>query len=62
MYFIARTMFLFDILIALLSYDHLVARFRKEKEAVLNRDINDNIRGIQLIGPGCLQKVLRGVN
>ena len=60
MYFVALTIFLFDILVALLSYDHICVRFLKEKVAILDRDINDNIRGIQLIGPGCLQKVLRG--
>ena len=62
MYFIALAMFLFDNLVALLTYDHSWVRFLKEKVATLNGDINDNIRRIQLIGPGCLQRVLRGVN
>ena len=34
----------------------------KEKEVILNGNINDNSRGIQLIGPGYLQKVIKGVN
>ena len=36
--------------------------FLNEKTAILNRDANDKIRGIQLIGPNRLLKVLSRVN
>ena len=55
-------MFLFDILEAVLAYDLVKIRFIKEKEVILNRNANDKSRGIQLIGRGCLQRVLKGVN
>ena len=55
-------MFLFNILEALLAYDHVKIRFIKEKEVILNGNANDKSRGIQLIGPGCLQRVLKGIN
>ena len=60
--FIAQKRFLFDILVALPAHNHIWVSFLKEKAALLDRDVNDNTRGIQLIGPSCLQKVLRGVN
>ena len=49
---------------SLLLHDHILIRYLKEKEAILNGDANDNDnnRGNQLIGPCCLQGVLRGVN
>ena len=55
-------MFLFDIFEAVLAYDVVKIRFIKEKEVILNGKANDKSRGIQLIGPGCLQTVLKGVN
>ena len=55
-------MFLLNILEAVLAYDLVKIRFIKEKEAVLNGNTNDKSRGIQLIGPGYLQKVIKGVN
>ena len=55
-------MFLFDILEAVLAYDLVKIRFIKEKEVILSGNTNDESRGIQLIGPGCLQRVLKGVN
>ena len=33
-----------------------------EKEVMLNGNTNDKSREIQLIGPGYLQKVIKGVN
>ena len=50
-------MFLFDILEAVLACDLVRIRFIKEKE--VNENANDKSRGIQLIGPGCLQRVLK---
>ena len=47
---------------AALTYDFVKIRFMKEMEVVLNGNTNDKSRGIQLIGPGYLQKVIRGVN
>ena len=55
-------MFLFDILEAVLAYDLLKIRFINEKEVILNGNANVKSRGIQLIGPGCLQRVHKGVN
>ena len=55
-------MFLFNILEAVLAYDLVKIRFIKEKEVILNGNAHDKSRGIQLIGPGCLQRVLKGVN
>ena len=55
-------MFLLNILEAVLAYDLDVFRFIKEKEGILNGNTNDKCRVIQLIGPGYLQKVLKGVN
>ena len=55
-------MFLLNILEAVLAYDLVKIRFIKEKEAILNGNTNDKNRGIQLIGPGYLQKVIKGVN
>ena len=59
-----RKLFLFDILEAVLAYDLVKIRFIKEKAVihVLNGNANDKNRGIHLIGPGCLQSVLKGVN
>ena len=59
-YFIAQKVFLLDILEAVLAF--IKIRFIKEKEVILNGNANDKSRGIQLIGPGCLQRVLKGVN
>ena len=55
-------MFLFDILEAVLAYNLVKIRFIKVKEVILNGNTNDKSRGLQLIGPGCLQRVLKGVN
>ena len=55
-------MFLLNILEAVLAYDLVKIRFMKEKEVILNGNINDKSRGIQLIGPGYLQKVIKGDN
>ena len=55
-------MFLLNILEAVLAYDLVKIRFIKEKEVILNGNTNDKSRGIQLIGPGYLQKVMMGVN
>ena len=55
-------MFLLNILEAVLAYDLVKIRFMKEKEVILNGNINDKSRGIQLIGPGYLQKVIKRVN
>ena len=60
-YFIAPKMFLLNILEGVLAYDLVKIRFMKEKEVILNGNINDKSRRIQLIGPGCLQKVIKGV-
>ena len=55
-------MFLLNILEGVLAYDLVKIRFMKEKEVILNGNINDKSRGIQLIGPDYLQKVIKGVN
>ena len=55
-------MFLFNILEAVLAYDFVKIRFIKEKKVILNGNANDKSRDIQLIGPGHLQDVLKGVN
>ena len=55
-------MFLLNILEAVLAYNLVKIRFMKEKEVILNGNTNDKSRGIQLIGPGHLQKVIKGVN
>ena len=55
-------MFLLNILAAVLAYDLVKIRFMKKKEVILNGNTNDKSRGIQLIGPGYLQKVIKGVN
>ena len=55
-------MFLLNILKAVLAYDLVKIRFIKEKEVIHNGNTNDDCRGIQLIGPGYLQKVIKGVN
>ena len=55
-------MFLFNILETVLAYYLVKIRFIKEKEVILNGNAHDKSRGIQLIGPGCLQRVLKGVN
>ena len=55
-------MFLLNILEAVLAYDLVKIRFMKEKEVILNGITNDKSRGIQLIEPGYLQKVIKGVN
>ena len=55
-------MFLLNILEAVLAYDLVKISFIKEKEVILNGNSNDKNRGIQLIGPGYLQKVIKGVN
>ena len=54
-------MFLLNILESVLAYDLVKIRF-KEKEVILNGNTNDKSRGIQLNGPGYLQKVIKGVN
>ena len=61
-YFITQKMFLLNILKAVLAYDLVKIRFIKEKEVILNGNTNDESRGIQLIGPGYLQKVIKRVN
>ena len=53
-------MFLLNILEAVLTYVLVKIRFIKEKEVILNGNTNDKSRGIQLIGPGYLQKVIKG--
>ena len=55
-------MFLLNILEAVLAYELVKIRYIKEKEVILNGNTNDKSRGIQLIGPGYLQKVMKGVN
>ena len=55
-------MFLLDMLEAVLAYDLVKIRFMKEKEVVFNGNTNDKSRGIQLIEPGYLEKVIKGVN
>ena len=60
-YFIAQKIFLFDILEAVLAYDLVKIRFTKEKEVILNGNVNDKSNVVQLIGPGWLQRVLNGV-
>ena len=55
-------MFLLNILEALLAYDLVKIRFMKEKKVILKGNTNDKSRGIQLIGPDYLQKVIKGVN
>ena len=55
-------MFLLNILEAVLAYDLVKIRFMKEKEVILNGNTNDKSRGIQLIGPGYLHEVIKGVN
>ena len=53
-------MFLLNILKGVLAYALVKIRFMEEKEVILNGNINDKSRGIQLIGPGYLQKVIKG--
>ena len=55
-------MFLLNILEGVSAYALVKIRFMKEKEVILNGNINDKSKGIQLIGPGYLQKVIKGVN
>ena len=55
-------MILLNILEGVLAYALVKIRFMKEKEVILNGNINDKSRGIQLIGPGYLQKVIKGDN
>ena len=55
-------MFLLKILEGVLAYDLVKIRLMKEKEVTLNGNIKDKSREIQLIGPGYLQKVIKGVN
>ena len=55
-------MFPLNILEAALAYDLVKIRFIKEKEVILNGNTNDKSREIQLIGPGYLQKVIKGIN
>ena len=55
-------MFLFNILEAVLAYDLVRIRCIKEEEVILDGNTNNKSRGIQLIGPGYLQKVIKGVN
>ena len=55
-------MFLIKILEAVLAYDLGEIRFTKENEVIINGNTNDKGRGIPLIGPGNLQKVLKAVN
>ena len=55
-------MFLFDILEAVLACDFVKIRFINEKEVILNVNAYDKSRGIQLIGPDCLQGVLKRVD
>ena len=55
-------MFLLNILEAVLAYELVKIRFMKEKEVILNGNTNGKSRGIQLIGPGYLHVVIKGVN
>ena len=55
-------MFLLNIVAAVLAYDLVKIRFMKDKEVILNGNTNDKSRGIQLIGSGYFQKVIKGVN
>ena len=55
-------MFLLNILEGVLAYDLVKIRFMKEKEVILNGNTYDKSRGIQVIGPGNLQKIIKGVN
>ena len=55
-------MFLLNISEAVLAYVLVKIRFMKEKEVILNGNTNDKSRGIQLIGHGYLQKIIKGVN
>ena len=55
-------MFPLNILEAVLAYDLVKIRFMKKKEVILNGNTSDKSRGIQLIGPGYLQKVTKAVN
>ena len=55
-------MFLLNILEAVFAYGLVKIRSMKEKEVILNENTNDKSRGIQLIGPGYLQKIIKGVN
>ena len=48
-YFIAPKMFLLNILEGVLAYDLVKIRLMKEKEVILNGNINDKSRSIQLI-------------
>ena len=47
---------------AVLAYNLAKIGFIKEKEVIPNGNANDKSRGMQLIRPGCLQRVLKGVN
>ena len=60
--FHCKKLFLLNILEVVLAYDLVKIRFIKEKEVILNGNTNDKSRGIQVIGPGYLQKVIKGVN
>ena len=55
-------MFLLNIWEAVLAYDLVKIRFIKEKQVILDGNTNDKSRGVQLIGPGYLQKIIKGVN
>ena len=55
-------MFLFYILEVVLAYNIVKIIFINEKVVILNGSANDKSRGIQLIGSGCLQRVVKGDN
>ena len=56
-------MFLFNILEVVLAYNLVKIKFIKEKEVIYDSpNANVKSRGIQLIGPGCLQRVLKADN
>ena len=55
-------MLILNILEAVLAYDLVKIRFIKENEVILNGNTYDKSREIQLIGPGYLQKVFKGIN
>ena len=55
-------MFLFDILVVVLAYDLVKIIFITVKEVIFCGNANDKSRGMQLIGSGCLQEVLKGIN
>ena len=58
-----RKCFFFNILEVVLAYNLVKIKFIKEKEVIYDSpNANVKSRGIQLIGPGCLQRVLKADN